>query len=341
VDLEAYRAVRHGAGVIDRSSEGRILVWGADRAGWLQGLLTNDVAALAPGSGCYAAWLTPQGRMLADARVLALHDRMLIDVPGARTADLARRLDQLIIMEDVRVENATARVGRLAVHGPRAASVVATALGAPHDAAALAQLSEHQNRVAQPSRGIDVVVAGARDAGVAGFDLYFPAVEAHSLLDRIGSGGAAVVDAATWDVLRLEAARPIFGIDMDEDTIPLEAGIESRAISFTKGCYVGQEVIVRVRDRGHGRVARRLVGLLEGEGPTSSGPLARGSRLYLQGREVGKVTSAAWSPTLKRQIALGYVARDAAAPGTRVDAEGAAGPIALEIVSTPFLPDSV
>lgn len=338
MNLEAYRAVRHAAGVINRSSEGRVVVSGADRATWLQGLLTNDVVALAPGSGCYAAWLTPQGRMITDARVLALRGRMLLDVPGTHAAALARRLDQLVIMEDVRVENVSEALARLAVHGPDAAAVVAKALGDAHGARAVARLAEHQSCVVVRGPGTEIVVAGSRDAGGQGVDLYVPAAEADALLGAIQGAGATPVDAFTWDLLRLEAGRPVFGVDMDEDTIPLEAGIESRAISSTKGCYVGQEVIVRVRDRGQGRVAKRLVGLMLAEGSATPRPLTPGSRLSVEGREVGRLTSAGWSPALERPIALGYVPRDLAEPGTRVDAESVEGAVTLQVATPPLVP---
>lgn len=338
VNLDAYRAVRHAAGIVDRSREGRIVVKGADRATWLQGLLTNDVVALSPGSGCYAAWLTPQGRMITDARVLALHDRMLLDVPGPRADDLARRLDQLVIMEDVRVEDVTSAIARLAVHGPRAGAVVHKILSEEHGAQTIAGLAEHASSVLTLGPAPEIVVAGSRDAGVQGFDLYVPRAQADALRVALEGAGAVPVDASTWDLLRLEAGRPVFGVDMDEETIPLEAGIESRAISFTKGCYVGQEVIVRVRDRGHGRVAKRLVGLALAEGSVATRPLSPGSRLSVEGREVGRVTSAGWSPALERPIALGYVPRDLAEPGTRVDAESVEASIALQVVTPPFVP---
>lgn len=338
MNLEAYRAVRHAAGVVNRSREGRVVVSGADRATWLQGLLTNDVVALTPGAGCYAAWLTPQGRMITDARLLALQDRMLLDVPATRAAAIAARLDRLVIMEDVRVEDVTAALARLAVHGPQAASVVRQALGDATATRGIAGLGEHQNAgVVRPS-GTEIVVAGSRDAGVPGLDLYVPAAEADALLVAITGAGATPVDAATWDLLRLEAGRPVFGVDMDEDTIPLEAGIESRAISSTKGCYVGQEVIVRVRDRGHGRVAKRLVSLVLAEGSATARPLTAGARLSVSGRDIGRVTSAGWSPALERPIALGYVSRDLAEPGTRVDAEGVDGVVTLQVVTPPFVP---
>jgi folate-binding protein YgfZ len=135
-------------------------------------------------------------------------------------------------------------------------------------------------------------------------------------------------------VLRLEAGRPLFLVDMDEHTIPLEAGLEDHAISFTKGCYVGQEVIVRVMHRGHGRVARKLVGLLLGK----DGVARAGDRILRDARELGRVTSTAWSPTLQRPIALGYVHRDFVSPGTLVEVQTQQGTSPAEVSALPFVP---
>ena len=148
------------------------------------------------------------------------------------------------------------------------------------------------------------------------------------------AAGAREVGAGTTAVTRIEAGRPEFGIDMDEHTIPLEAGIEDRAISLTKGCYVGQEIIIRVLHRGQGRVARRLVGLIAG---AAEGPLVRGQALRRDGRETGLVTSAADSPRLRRPIALGYVHRDAAEPGTVLETDGESGPRRITVVTVPFI----
>src|SRR5205814_4649590 len=156
------------------------------------------------------------------------------------------------------------------------------------------------------------------DVGPPAFDVLVEAVAFEPLRAALRRGGAVEIDAATADTLRVENGVPKFHQDMDEETIPLEAGIESRAISLTKGCYVGQEVIIRVLHRGHGRVARRLVGLSI-DGPSAP---TRGAAVESNGRGIGQVTSSAWSPSLNRPIALAYVHRDFVEPGTAVNVDG-------------------
>ena len=167
-----------------------------------------------------------------------------------------------------------------------------------------------------------VSIARISQLGVPGFCVYMERARASAVVSALSDAGAAEVPDEAIAAARIEAGYPVFGLDMTEDTIPLEAGIESRAISFTKGCYVGQEVIIRVLHRGHGRVARKLVSVrVQGERPD------RGARFYSGEREVGAVTSAAESPR-SGTIALGYVHRDFLAPGTELEVETALGPIA-------------
>lgn len=169
------------------------------------------------------------------------------------------------------------------------------------------------------------------DIGVRGFDLVVPSSEKASILAMIQESGGIMVGATAAEACRIEGGRPLFGVDMTEDTIPLEAGIEDRAISLTKGCYVGQEVIIRVLHRGHGRVARRLVGMTFDAGvpvPTS------GDKILAAAREIGSITSAADSPALGRPVALGYVHRDYAEPGTAVIVGTTGGTVA----SLPLVP---
>lgn len=348
-----YEAVRRTAGLVERPDRALLGVTGADRTAWLQGLLTNDVAALAPGHGCYAAHLTPQGRMVADLRVLRTDASSLLDVPAAARDRLLERFDMFIITEDVRVTDLSQIVVRLGVHGPAAPDVLARSLAARGEPAAtlearLAALDEHESLrvgLAGPRDGaLDFAAAGfggllvtaTRDYGVPGFDLFADADELAALRAALAASGVLLVDAASEHVLRVEAGRPLFGVDMDEETIPLEAGIEDRAISFTKGCYVGQEVIVRVRDRGHGRVAKRLVGL-SAEAEEHGARVAAGDTLVIAGREAGRLTSVAFSPALERTIALGYVHRDFAASGSRVEVRHGDARVALVVTPTPFV----
>lgn len=263
--LDGYRALRTSGGVVRRTDRGVLAVTGADRSTWLQGLVTNDVASLAPGDTRYAAYLTPQGRMITDLNVTARADRLLLDVPAPLAAALCEKLDGLIFAEDAQV------------HDESASLEVWTAIR-PGDGGELA----------------DAIVAAGTPHGFS-----YPEI-----------------DFDTFEVVRVERGIPRFLADMTDETIPLEAGIEDRAISFTKGCYVGQEVIVRVTHRGGGRVARKLV-QWKADDSAAVVPLP-GSRIFSFDRDIGRVTSAVFSPGRNAVVGLGYVHRDFVTPGTEV-----------------------
>ena len=333
--MNGYDAARTGAVVVDRSAEGRLRLTGADRVSWLQGLVTNDVAALQAGQGCYAAYLTPQGRMISDLRILANPEALLLDVPAIAKAAIMARFDQFIITEDVVVEDVTARIARLAVHGPRAAQVVAKALDEP--GTALAALAEHAH-VGVEFQDAPVVVAGCHALGGPGFDIYCAAERVTDVAARLFASGGHDITVDAWDTLRIEAGLPVFGIDMDTDTIPLEAGLEESAISQTKGCYVGQEVIIRILHRGGGRVVRRLVSwVADAESPEDAASPAPGTTFAIDGKDIGRVTSSAWSPSLRRLVGLGYAHRDHTEAGTRFTI-AAAPTFAATIATPPLVP---
>jgi folate-binding protein YgfZ len=312
----AYLAARKRAASIDRSGRGRILVTGTDRASYLQGLLTNDIAALREGTGCYAAYLTPHGRMISDLYVYELGDAILIALPRHVKDTVAAKLDRFIFTEDAAVRDVTDAFAEVAVVGPAAAELASAVVG-NHASARIRALPEHGNTRVDFDGGA-AIVTRVSDTGEPGFDVYLERAKAGELQSRLDAAGVTPIDADTAETIRIEAGVPLFGRDMDEETIPLEAGIEERAISFTKGCYVGQEVIVRVLHRGHGRVARKLVGLtVEGDRVPSSGGIV------LSGdREAGHVTSSTFSPALKKPIALAYVHRDFVEPGTSLAVDG-------------------
>jgi folate-binding protein YgfZ len=327
VSATAYDAARHRAAYVDRSDRGRIVVSGADRASYLQGLLTNDIVALAAGQGCYAAYLTAQGRMIADLHVYELGDVILLTMAGDVKDTVMAKLDQFIFGEDVQLGDVTGTFAQVAVVGPEAARRVARVItGVTADA--LDGLPEHGNVRAQWAGGAAIVVR-TTDTGEPGFDLFVERPRASELQAALSAIDVAPIDAATAEAIRIESGVALFHRDMDEDTIPLEAGIESRAISFTKGCYVGQEVVIRVLHRGHGRVARKLVGLMF----DGSQPPAPGVKIRASDREIGEVTSSTVSPALQRPIALGYIHRDFVAPGTKVSVDGASG----EVIALPFV----
>ena len=260
--LESYQAVRASGGVVRRADRGVLAVSGADRATWLQGLLTNDVKSLRDGEVQYSAYLTPQGRMITDMHVAARGHRILLDVPSALVAALREKLDALIFSEDVQVTDESARLSVWTV-------------------------IRHDD---------------------------FLEVIGETLPDEFA--GLPEVSTDTFEVIRIERGVPRFLADMDEDTIPLEAGIEGRAISFSKGCYVGQEVIVRVTVRGGGRVAKKLVRWVAD--PSADIVPLPDSRVFSFDKYIGRVTSAAFSPNVNRVVGLGYVHRDYAAIGTEI-----------------------
>ena len=312
VSALAYDAARRRVAFLDRSHLGRIVVSGTERASYLQGLLTNDVVALKAGQGCYTAYLTAQGRMIADLHAFELGDVLLLMMIGAAKAGVMAKLDQFIFSEDVQLGDVTDTFAQIAVLGPDAATAVAAVVNGV-SAGALRDLPEHGNIRAAWAGG-SAIVTRITDTGEPGFDLYVERVQAAALKTALMAAGVIELDEATSEAIRIESGIPRFGRDMDEETIPLEAGIEGRAISFSKGCYVGQEVIIRVLHRGHGRVARKLVGLaLDSEQAPEAGATIRSGD-----REIGRVTSSTVSPALKRSIALGYVHRDFLEPGTIV-----------------------
>jgi folate-binding protein YgfZ len=323
----AYEAARRRAAAIDRSGLARVVVSGADRASYLQGLLTNDVVALKPGQGCYSAYLTAQGRMISDLHVYELGDVMLLTMAGDVKDAVLAKLDQFIFSEDVQLGDVTETFAQLAVVGPAAAQAVVDVVGTV-SADALRALPEHGNLRTEWNGGA-LIVARVNDTGEPGYDLFVDRAQVEALKAALAGAGVVEADASTAEAIRIEAGVPRFHRDMDETTIPLEANIESRAISFTKGCYVGQEVVIRVLHRGHGRVARRLVGLVVdgAEAPPAGAAIRSGDR------EIGAVTSSARSPALERPIALGYVQRDFVEPGTKVTI----GDVSAEVTALPFV----
>jgi folate-binding protein YgfZ len=306
---DQYNAAHNSAVLIERSSQGTVVLTGGDRASFLHALLTNDIAGLAKGRGVYAAYLTPQGRMISDMRVIETGTRMLLNVEREIAAPLAARFDKLIFSEDVQAMDATGELATIGVCGPSAAGMIQRATGI-----SVADLVNQYDNVTSESLSI------VRDdgLGVAGYDVYVPISDADGIRAQLVGAGAVTASEETGETLRIEAGRPRFGIDMNTDTIPLEAGLEERAISFTKGCYVGQEVIIRVMHRGHGRVARRLVSIVLPDGPVP----ARGDKVHLGDRIVGEITSAATSPKLGAPLAMAYVQREHAVPGTQLTVNG-------------------
>ena len=326
--FEGYDAARTGAVVYRRGARGILAIAGADASSFLHGILTNDVGSLSPGQSCYAAYLTPQGRMLADMDVLRRRDDLWLDVEESVREKLLTRFDQSIFTEDVTVTDLSAALTSFAICGPVAGGQLADVLreeGATMDPPAIGA------HVAAPYGGGEITVLATEQGGIAGFHVFADRAVSDRLIEALMARGIQQLGPLAAESLRIEAGRPRYGVDMSEDTIPLEAGIEGRAISMTKGCYVGQEVIVRILHRGQGRVVRRLMGLkISGDVvPTA------GARLKHGDKDAGHITSAIKSPRFG-MIALGYVHRDFLEPGTRLSIQHSDGSEA-SVVSLPFV----
>lgn len=323
---DQYRGIREGAVVAAVSPSRQIAVAGRDRASFLQGLLTNDVQSLAPGEGCYSAWLTPQGRMLTDMHVLQGDTMILLDVPLGTAAATLARLDQFLFAEDVQLASLADSLTGVWVHGPTAAATLERLV----DGAAEIGSWPDYRHAPLGFNGSPVVVARIDQLDVPGFCVFLEPVREAALVAALTAAGAVLASPDAIEIARVEAGYPLFGVDMTEETIPLEAGIEARAISTTKGCYVGQEIIIRVLHRGQGRVAKKLVALR-----VQGAPPARGARILAGERDVGAVTSAAVSPRFGA-IALGYVHRDFTTAGTSVTLEGTDARVSAAVTSRPL-----
>lgn len=342
-----YDAAREGAALIERSDRAFIRMFGREPVKMIHGLVTNDVAGAGPGRAVYALLLTPKGKMLADLRVVRRDDPdddVLLDVPAGALDNVTTTLKKFVPPLFARFEVMDA-VAELSVYGPLAAALLADALGGEPLKPDMAEDELVQRAVPDELvRGtvLDGLAQGAvagervyairsRYADMGGYDVIGAPATTTALRDRLTAAGAVPISDATMEVLRIEAGRPRWGAELDENVIPLEAGLEARAISHTKGCYTGQEVIVRILHRGHVNWLLRGV-LADATPPEKDATLLRPE----DGRKVGRVTSACYSPRHRRAIALAYTRRELEPPVTlkldRID-----GPDVV-VTDLPFAP---
>lgn len=326
-----YAALREAAGVLDLSFRSRLCLTGADHRKFLHGQVTNDVNRLAVGEGCYAALISAKGRMHSDLNVFRLADELLLDFEPGLGAAVAGRLEKYIIADDVRIVDAAPAYGLLSLQGPRAGEVLALlGLNLPPPLQALGFTTTTHPVLGQ------LYLMNQPRTGTGGFDLFIPTAALGAVADKLIAAAKTVGGRATgWTALetaRIEAGIPRFGADMDETTLPPEAGLEARAISYAKGCYIGQEVIARIRT--YGQVTKTLRGLrLADDLP---GLPVKGDKLFKDGKEAGFITSATASPRLQANLALGYVRREANEPGNELRLQTALGESPVKIVSLPF-----
>jgi folate-binding protein YgfZ len=311
---EEYWAIRNHAGLADLSHLGLLRITGKDRLAFLNGLLTNELLKLNEGTGVRSALLNTKARVLADLFLYAREDDLLVDtgdVPGAHVRDT---LDRFIITEDVQVKDITHEFVHLTIQGPQSTENTRALLGIT-----FANIKPLQHKMVGPT-----MIAVRDRTGQSGYDMIIPNDEAEAVWQGFLLKGVTPVGQDALEILRLEAAYPRYGVDVDENTIILEAGYKD-AISFTKGCYLGQEVVARATHIG--RVNKNLV---QFQTDSNHVPSPK-SKLQATDREAGYVTSAAFSPGLKAVVGLGYAQRDFAKEGTKLVVESAYGPLATLI----------
>lgn len=300
-----YNALRHGAAWIDVSERGRIAVRGRDRARLLHNLTSNEVKNLRPGDGCYAFLLTPQGRIQADLCLFCFEDRFLIDTEPELRAKVQQHIRRYIIADQVELEDITESTGAIGLEGPQAAALLA-AIGAPLPETPYSH---------QPWG--EATLATVSLTGQPGYRIYSDSGRTGEIAERLVDAGAKPASPEEVRRVRIENGRPRYGEDIRETSLPQETQ-QMHAISFTKGCYLGQEIVERIRAQGH--VNKKLVRLAI----AAREPVAPGSKLTSQGADAGEITSSVYSPESGEVAAIGYVRTNFAAPGTSLEASGAA-----------------
>lgn len=325
-----YDDALHAAGLHNAQNRGIIEITGKDRASWLHNLVTNAVKTLQPGEGNYTFATNAKGRILFDGNIIVLSDRIWFDVDRRYLANAVSHFDRYIITEDVQIADRSGEFCRLVLLGPRAAEI-ASALGATQ-AGVMASLGSTM----MPLGGQNRLLVRNDFAGVPGLELYVESADAADCWQRLlGIGHPVIrpVGQAAVDLLRIEAGIPVYGRDIDEETLPAETRRLERAVSFHKGCYLGQEVVERMRSRG--ALARKLVGLkLAG-----SAGVHPGSALRSDDAPVGRLTSLCESYAAAGPIGLGYVKTAQAAPGTSLTVDSAA-PVSATVHELPFRPSA-
>lgn len=348
--LAEHTALRQTAGVLDLSFRSRICLTGADRVRFLHGQVTNDIKKLRAGEGCYAALATAKGRMESDLNIFCLDDELLLDFEPGLTEKISQRLEKFIVADDVQVVDVAPNYGLLSVQGPKAEQVVLESgmigldvlradrqvgpaiIRIPAAGLGEAYLANHPRlqptwRGERPREPLETDKNVSKELSprqFTGFDFFIPNSSLCAIKDKLVAAarrmGGRLCGWKAFETARIEAGIPRFGVDMDETNIPLECGIEDRAVSYSKGCYIGQEVINRIHSIGH--VNKELCGLRLADDLQSLPK--KGDKLFHQGKEAGYITSAVKSP-VAGNIALGYVRREANQIGNELTLRTAAG----------------
>ncbi|HEX2722553.1 MAG TPA: hypothetical protein VHM24_06510 [Gemmatimonadaceae bacterium] len=323
-DASEYAALRSGALLIDRSDRVRIRFGGQRAAELVTGLVTNDVLSLQPGHGQYAAALTPKGKIAADVRIFADEDGLLTDTSARASSGWRDIVTRYVNPRIAPYRDVTAETRDIGVFGPKARRIVAAATGADeNDLATLHPYGHVHIRL----EGVRVTIIRVSEIDAEGYEIIAPVALERSLRENLLSAGAIPGSAKAWDIARIEAGRPEWGIDMNDATIPQEANFDALgAISYTKGCYTGQETVARVHFRGHVNRFLRRLHFVSAAIPPMNAELVDDS-----GNVVGDVRSVAVSPR-HGGVALAMVRREVA-PGTTLHARWEGGDCTVQIAA--------
>ena len=324
-----YKSVRTAVGLLDFSHRALLNFTGPDRLSYLQGMISNDLRPLEPGHGVYATVLNVQGKVVGDCRVFCTDNGFLMDLWEPIKQKVLDHLNRYLVADEVEINDEAEQYAVLSVQGPRSAALLRSLL---------------QDKDLPPKRlnhraarlgDCEIRITRFSHTGEDGFDLFVPTAAINSVAQRFSENGKAF--AAKWvgeqaqEVLRVEAGIPLYGVDFTEDNLLLEVELP-HAVSFEKGCYLGQEVVERIRSRGH--VNKRLCGLLL----SAQDPVPSGATIRAGEKEVGAVTSCIYSPALEQAIALGYVHREFWAPATVLHIQHAGSGVQAQVTALPFLP---
>lgn len=320
-----YESVRESAGLVDLANRAMLQFTGADRLSYLQGMLSNDLKPLKMFDGQQATILTQQGKVVADLRVLCSMNAFYLDFWEPLKEKILTHLNRYLVADDVEIHDPNEQWKMLSLQGPRTQTI----LDQMFANAELPAQANHHGMV--QFDGSPVCVVHADHSGYDGFDLIVQNSQLLAFTKQLNELGAAWVGERAQNILRLEAGMPRYGVDFSEDNLLLEVALDD-AVSFTKGCYLGQEVVERIRSRGH--VNKKLCGLvLDGNQPASPG-----DKITAGDKEVGQITSSVASFALHQPIALGYVNKDFWTPGAKLSVHHSGAELAATVASRPIVP---
>ncbi len=326
--VSEHNAVRNNVGIADISYLGTLSLTGEDRAKFLHRLISNNVEGLSVGEGNYATLLTNRGKIIADMKVYIFEDSIYLSTAPENTENVFTELDKYIIADDVELSVETDNLGAIAVYGPKSTELVQSVLNVE----GLSSLPENHSLFCEFDQQ-RIACVESNTVGECGYHLYISTDKLETLWEKLMAAGANVVPIG-WDALeslRIEAGTPRYGTELTDSVIPLEAELE-HAIDFEKGCYIGQEIVARMKYRGH---PNRL---LRGIEIDAEDTMQQNSKIFNGEKEVGWVTSSAYSPILKKPIALGYVRTEVTEQGSRIQIETSEGRVNGTVVGLPFSP---